>query len=137
MLPSKAEVESKQIAYSMAAVIRENLSNTVLDLEMPAGVNLRMKKGKEWIERVREFLKKYSPQIENKLISQIQELVSEVIKSQPPDKNKLDVFITASELQGIPPEKLTNLKLTLQEADRSWTQIQTEKGEIKNKLVPY
>jgi hypothetical protein len=53
------------------------------------------------------------------------------------DTERLDVLVTASELQSIPPEKITTLKLTLRESDQSWTQIETEKGEIQEKLVPH
>ena len=125
LLPVEAEVDPKSVAYGMASAIRGHLTNTVFVLDAKV-VNK--------VSRV--FLEKEAPQLEDKLASKIQETISKALEIQPADKNRFDILVTASELQSIPPEKITNVKLTLREADQTWTQIETEKGEVKNKLVP-
>ena len=60
----------------------------------------------------------------------------EALKSQPSATDRIEVLVTAAELQSIPPEKITTMRFTLQESDRSWAQIETDKGETRDKLVP-
>jgi hypothetical protein len=124
-IPDDVEVETKSIAYGIALIIRGYLTSTMLspDAKVP-------------LKKTQDFLNKDAPQIEIKLASQIQESILKILETQPPVKDRLDVLVTASDLQIIPPEKITTLKLTLRESDRVWTQIETEKGEIKEKLIP-
>lgn len=125
LLPIEMEVEPKSIAYGMASTIGGHLTSTVLKLDARA------------VNKVpRDFLEKESPLIETKLASQIQETISKLLEIQSADKNRLDVLVTASDLQSIPPDKITSVKLTLREADQTWTQIETERGEVKDKLIP-
>jgi len=126
LLPEEREVEPKAIAQAVASVIRGHLTDTVLSAD-PKVVNKLSK----------DFLQRESPLLEAKLASQLQASISKVLELQPMDTERLDVLVTASELQSIPPEKITTLKLTLRESDQSWTQIETEKGEIQEKLVPH
>jgi|GEM_PF-2391248 len=126
LLPEEKEIEPKSIAQAAASVIRGHLTDTVLGAD-PKVVNKLSK----------DFLQSESPQLEAKLASQIQAKISGILEVQPIDKERLEVLVTASELQSIPPEKITTLRLTLREADQSWTQIETEKGEVQEKLVPH
>lgn len=120
------EIEPESIAYGLASIIRGYLTDVILSLE----VKIRQ------LPVVRNFLTKDALQIEAKLASQIRETISKVLEVQPSIKDRLDVLVTAHDLQTIPPEKIDTLRLTLREEDRSWTQVETEKGEIRDKLTP-
>jgi len=126
LIPTEVEVKAKSIAQGLASIIHGHLTNTVLTpaakVRPTSAVN---------------FLKEDALKIETGLISQVQEIISKILEAQPSTKDRLDVLVTASDLQTIPPEKLTTLKLTLRESDQTWTQIETEKGEIKEKLIPF
>lgn len=124
LLPVKIEVEPQSIAYGMASAIRGHLTSMVFAVDE-----------KVMNKNSKIFLQREVPQIETKLAPQIQEAISKVLEIQPADKNQFDILVTASDLQPIPPEKITNVKLILREADQTWTQIETEKGEVKNKLI--
>lgn len=125
LLPSNMEVEPQSIAKGAAAVFARYLTGTIVDpnAEVPP-------------ERARNVLRENLPQIETGLTEQIREIIVEALKSQPLATDRIEVLVTASELQNIPTEKITTMRLTLHESDRSWTQIETEKGETKEKLVP-
>jgi hypothetical protein len=124
-IPTDIDVEAKSIAQGAASIIRGHITNIVLNLTPKV----------RQISAV-DSLKTDVPEIETRLISQIQEIISNVLNAQTTTKDRLDVLVTASDLQAIPPEKLTTLKLTLRESDQTWTQIENEKGEIKEKLIP-
>jgi len=126
LIPAEVEVEPKSIGYGLVSIIAGYLKDVIL-----------APKVKIPLATARDFLTKGVIQIETKLASQIQETISKVLEAQPSIKDRLDILVTASDLQTIPTEKVTTLKLTLREADRSWTQIETEKGEIRDKLIPY
>jgi len=125
LIPTEVEVEVKSIAQGAASIIKGHLTNTMLSPEAKVRPTSAV-----------DFLRKGALEIETRLISQVQEIISKVLEAQPLAKDRLDVLVTASDLQAIPPEKLMTLKLTLRESDQTWTQIETEKGEIKEKLIP-
>lgn len=128
LIPTEVEVEPRTISLGAASIIREHVSNLMLTSD-PRRARIE-------ITAIRKFVSEDAPKMENRLTSQIQEIISKVLEVQPPMKDRLDILITSSELQTIPHEKLTTLKFTLRESDQTWTQIETEKGEIKEKLVP-
>ncbi|GAB6274940.1 MAG: hypothetical protein STSR0004_18050 [Peptococcaceae bacterium] len=125
IIPAEIEIEPKAIACSVASLIRGQLVEAMLAQEarVPA-------------EKALSILKKEVSRLETKLVPQIQENISKVLQAQPPLTDRLEVLIAASELENIPPEKITVMKLTLREADRAWTQIDTEADKVKEKLVP-
>lgn len=125
LLPEEKEADPQSIAEGAASVIRSHLINAVLVTD-PKVVNKISK----------DFLKSEVKIIKEKLVPLIQANISKILEIQPSDKERFDILITASELQSIPPEKITTMRLTLRESDQSWTHYETEKGEIKEKLVP-
>lgn len=125
LIPAETEVETKAVSLGVASTIMGFVSSALF-----APVT------KVEITAAKKIINTDVPEIENRLTNQIQEIILKVLKTQPPLMERLDVLVTASELQSISPEKLTTLKLSLRETDQIWTQIEAEKGEIKEKLVP-
>ena len=127
LFPIGAEIDAKLSAEGAASmIIDSHLSDTITDRSAKVGATKAM-----------AFLRTDAPQVESRLAPQIREIIEEALQAQPAAPERLDVLVTASELQAIPPEKITTMRLTLRESDRSWTEIETEEGETISKLVPY
>jgi hypothetical protein len=125
VLPSETEVDSTCAAAAAASVIAAEVARTI----MAPGARVAM-------ATARELLAKHIPEIEERLVPRIEESIAQAVISQPVVGERVEVLVTASDLQPIPPEKITTVRLTLRESDRVWTQIETEDGEAKVKLVP-
>ena len=126
LLPDDAEVDPKALALGVSAVISRQLTGVLVSEE-----------AKVPVATVRTFVRQQLPEVENRLSSQIQEILVKTIQPVPPAPDRLDVLVTASELESIPPERITTVKLSLHEADREWTQIETPEGGTQDKLVPH
>ncbi|MCU0638019.1 MAG: hypothetical protein MUE87_05310 [Methanothrix sp.] len=124
IIPANAEVDVESLSKSAAYAIRCHISDAVQD--KTAQISARSS---------RTFLARDLPQIEARLSSQIKDIFLESMKAQPPGINDIDVQVTASQLEGIPSEKITTMRLTLREADRAWTNYETEDGKKKEKLI--
>ncbi len=125
LLPPETQVEPRSVALGAAAVIGRQLA--VLALTPAARVKA---------PKARSFVSDDLPQIEGRLADEILRCVAEPMRLQAPAADRIEVLVTAAELQSIPPEKITTVRFKLQESDRSWTQVTTEGGETKDKLVP-
>ncbi|MDH7483432.1 MAG: hypothetical protein QHH01_02270 [Spirochaetales bacterium] len=125
LLPAEMTTGQRQVAEGLATLLCGQLSSALLSPE--AGVAKT---------RSAEFLKKELPRIQTKLADRALQIMDDVLKKRPPITESLEVLVTASELQNIPPEKITTLHITLRESDRSWTQVETGRGAIEDRLVP-
>jgi hypothetical protein len=125
-IPSERVVEPKLVAEGAASLIIGQLTKTVLARQAKIRVNL-----------ARSFMAGDTLQVEKGVASQIQNILENIFKSQSNVPDRLDVLVTASELENFPLEKITNVRLTLRESDRAWTQIETDSGEIIEKIIPY
>lgn len=124
IIPVEADVEPRSITVGTAAVVQRNIMQAIAHPKFKI-----TRKG------MGSFVQDDVLRMEKYLRSEIEKIVTEVIKSEPPSKERLDVLISAADLQGIPSDKITNVKLTLRESDLSWTKIETEDG-TKEKLIP-
>ncbi|MBS1913679.1 MAG: hypothetical protein JST22_16955 [Bacteroidetes bacterium] len=66
----------------------------------------------------------------------IREMVTAAVTQAATSGDDLDVLVTASELQSIAPERITTLRLSLHEADRSWAHVETADGSGRDVLTP-
>lgn len=125
IIPANAAVDVDSLSKSAAFAIRGHIADAVQN--KAAQINTRS---------ARTFLAKDAPGIEERISSQIKGIFLEAMKAQPPGTSDIEVQVTAAQLEGIPPEKITTMRLTLKEADRAWTSYETEDGGKKEKLIP-
>ncbi|MCL6450737.1 MAG: hypothetical protein K6T75_05510 [Acetobacteraceae bacterium] len=124
LVPLPGEDQAPPPAAAVAAVVRGQLSAALLDPEsaVPA-------------QAVQKLLVRDAPGIERRLEEAAKAVLAEA-QPHPAGPDQLDVLATASELQSIPPEKISSVKLTLRESDLSWTQYETEPGKTVTRLIP-
>jgi len=125
IIPANAAVDVDSLSKSAAFVIRGHIADAVQN--KAAQINTRSS---------RAFLERDAPGIEERISAQVRDIFLEAIKAQPQAISDFDVQVTAAQLDGIPPEKITTMRLTLKEADRTWTNYETEDGGKKEKLIP-
>lgn len=128
IVPSEVEVKPKSITASAAATIQWQIVQGLLypetERELP-----------RLIPEILRSVQVDTPEMEKYLKSEIGKIIDEVIKAQPSPKDGLDVLVSASDLQGIPPEKITTVRLTLRESDLSWVEMEKEDGKVEKKLA--
>ena len=83
-----------------------------------------------------EILAKEGDPLEARLKPLLERLFRDLVHAGPPSAPEVDLLVTASELQPIPPEKIVTLKLLIKETDRGWTRIENQQGQVRDKLVP-
>ena len=125
LLPSGVELDAGSLASGIAAVIVGHVGNAVL---LPAS--------KVGAERATSFFNVEVDKIKDSLKARAEEMITKALESEPQTRDRLNVLVTASDLQAVPVEKVTSMKLTLRESDLSWTRYEDDKGETKSKLVP-
>jgi hypothetical protein len=133
IIPTEIEIDQKTISTSLVFAIINLITRNLLSdaVSTPKGKTPTTARVKE----VSNFLNDIK-RMENDLLVQIQDIISSGLEDQSSVKDRLDVLVTASELQAIPPEKLTHLKMTLLESDKVWTEIEYQDGTKKEKLIP-
>lgn len=124
-LPEDGNVNLDLIAQNIGTVIRGN----IIDLITTPGSKIAK-------SRLHKQVTESIPEVEKRVIDNVRGTLIGLLKEQPPSSNDISVLVTASELEAIPPEKVTTLRLTFSESDRAWTKIE-DQGETKLKLVPY
>lgn len=125
LLPDGAEIQSALFAQTAMLLIRTSLKEAVTN---PTS-KIEQKKA-------RKFLEEDGPRIEARLLPELESIFSAAAKSAPAGDDSLNVLVTAAELESIPQEKITTMRLVLRESDRSWTSYQDQNGEMKEKIVP-
>ncbi|KYK28181.1 MAG: hypothetical protein HXS48_24185 [Theionarchaea archaeon] len=126
IVPAEIEVKPKSVTMSATAAIQRQLVQALLH-----------PKSKATRRSLTSFVQEDAPQMEKYLKSEMEKVIEEVIKSQPPPKERLEVLVSVSDLEKIPPDKITNVRLTLRESDLSWTKVETKDGKIEKKLIPF
>lgn len=120
LIPDDTIIEPKILAASLSTAISKHLGNVAIDAS------------KITLAQLRNIHNQYR-MIEGDVTNQMEQIITKAIQSQPTTTDQIEVLVTAAELENIPPEKITTMRLTLQESDRAWTQIETEDG-VKDKL---
>lgn len=122
----QADTEISPLALSRisAATIRGSVSDTLRLPMTKAGKMSASRFGRLDEEKMESFLE-----------AQTKELIEKHLSMQPDLTKRLGVFVTAAELEKIPPEKIATMRFTLHESDRSWTQYDDEKGKKVEKLI--
>jgi len=124
LLPSEGAIDIDRLSISMATVIRSHIVDELLDPQKKIPVN-----------DVLKYNKSQALTLEAGLKQKISEIITDVVKpSIIPDR--MEVFITASDLQNIPLEKISTMRITFKQSDQVWTQIQKDQGESYYKIVP-
>jgi hypothetical protein len=127
LVPVGVAVEPKSIVVGATAAIQKNIVQAIAH---PAFKIITRK-------TMGSFVEEDAPRMEKYVKSEIDKIVTEVVKTQPPPEERLDILVSATDLEGIPPEKISTVRLTLRESDLSWTEIKGEKGTREKKLVPF
>ncbi|MBI5459212.1 hypothetical protein [Methanobacterium sp.] len=83
-------------------------------------------------KNLQKFFDKDLYQLENRVKTQIEKIINNLIHNPIDDTYDIEVLVTSSELEDISPDKITTIKLKLKESDRSWI-----KTKEKEKLIPY
>jgi len=127
LLPPGGTISTTSVAVAAAALIQGHLCSCLLAPE--SGVPPAT---------AQEILSQHAPGIEQRLRETILTAVADIIAAHYPQvaPEHLEVLVTAAELQAIPPERLTTLKLTLRETDQSWVEVDLGQGQKRWKLVP-
>jgi len=125
IIPSNTCADLEALAKGAAFVIRSHINDDVLN--KTTQINSRLSK---------TFLMRDALEIEGRISTQINEIFVQTLKTHALGTNDIEIQVTATQLESIPPEKITTMRFTLKEADRAWTHYETESGETKEKLVP-
>lgn len=126
IVPAEVEVKPESMTTGVTTSIQRHIVQGILH---PTFKITRAGAGK--------FVEEDIPHIEEFVKGEVKKIITEIVSSQPPPKERLDVLVTVSDLQNIPTEKVTTIRLTLKEADMAWTQIETKDGKTEKKLIPY
>ena len=126
IVPAEVEVKPKSVTASAATAVQRQIVQGLLH-----------PKSKATKRSLGSFVQEDVPRMDGYLKSEMEKIVDDVIKTQPPPKDRLEVLVSASDLEGIPPDKITTVRLTLRESDLSWTDIEKKDGKIEKKLVPF
>jgi len=124
-IPADVTLDPKGIARSLAGVLRGRLLAAASHPD--ARLDLRA---------LRDFAVRDSAEVENRLAEALERHLQKELAAQPADPQRLRIQVTASELQSIPPDRIQTMRLTLSEADRSWTRIEEAGGGVRDQLVP-
>jgi hypothetical protein len=125
IIPAEKEVAPESITVGANSAIQRHLVQGLL--------HPRLRRTKS---EVGNFVQEDVPEMEKYVRSEIEKVITEVVETQPPPKDRLEVRVSASDLEGIPPDKITTVRLTLRESDLSWITAETKEGKIEKKLVP-
>jgi hypothetical protein len=127
LLTEGEEISPALTAECMASTIKGYL------VEIMAGC---LEERKDLGVKISLFIQKSAPSIQETLKSKILEIIENALADQLVDPKRVHVLVTASELESVPPEKITTLHLSLRESDRMWMKTETEDGEIVDRLIP-
>lgn len=125
LIPDEVEIMPNILAQNIATIVRERMTRTVISRDANIPVS------SAWT-----FVEKSVPVIETELTTRVSNIITDELKSQPIRTDRLSVLVTASELDKVAPERITTLRLTFHEADRTWTRYEVEDGRPKEKLIP-
>lgn len=126
IVPAEVEVKPKSLTASATTAVQRQVVQGLLH-----------PKSRATKRTLTSFVQEDVPQMQMYLKSEMEKIIDDVVKAQPPPEDRLEVLVSASDLQGIPPDKITNVRLTLKESDLSWTEIEKEDGKVEKKLVPF
>jgi hypothetical protein len=124
-IPEEGAVSPELVARNVGTVLRGKVTSLV------TAPGLKIQK-----LRLHTFVTERVPEVEKRFSGQVRDIIAAVVREQPASLRNMEVLVTTSELQSIPPDRITTLHLTFSESDRVWTQFETEKGEIIKKIVP-
>ena len=124
-LPEEGSINPDLIAGNIGIILRGKITGLITT------PGLKIQK-----LRLHTYVTERTPEVERKVADGVRATLTGILKEQPASLRDMEVLVTVSELQAIPQDKITTLHLTFSESDRIWTQFETEKGEIKKKLVP-
>ncbi|MBU7024770.1 MAG: hypothetical protein HXS40_11450 [Theionarchaea archaeon] len=127
LVPVGVAVEPRTIVVGATAAIQQNIMQAIAHPDFK--VVTRKSMG--------SFVEEDIPRMEKYVRSELEKIVEDVVKIQPPPEERLDVLISVSDLESIPSEKISTVRLTLRESDLSWTEIESRKGTFEKKLVPF
>jgi hypothetical protein len=127
LVPIGVAVEPRSIVVGATAAIQQNIMQAIAH---PAFKVVTRK-------TMGSFVEEDVPRMEKYVRSELEKIVTDVVKTQPPSEERLDVLVSASDLEGIPTEKISTVRLTLRESDLSWTDIEGKEGLSEKKLVPF
>ncbi|MGC1121624.1 MAG: hypothetical protein WBA22_11080 [Candidatus Methanofastidiosia archaeon] len=127
LVPVGVAVDPKSIVVGATAAIQQNVVQAIAH---PAFKVITRK-------TMGSFVEEDVPRMEKYVKSEIDKIVTDVVTSQPPTEGRVEVLVSASDLEGIPAEKISTVRLTLRESDLSWTEIKGEKGIKEKRLVPF
>lgn len=127
LVPVGVAVEPKSIIVGATAAIQQNV---IQGIAHPAFTVITRK-------TMGSFVEEDVPRMEKYVKSELEKIVTDVVKTQPSPEERLDVLVSASDLEGIPTEKISTVRLTLRESDLSWTEIEGKEGISEKKLVPF
>jgi hypothetical protein len=126
IVPAEVEVKPKSVtASAVTAVLRQILQGLIHP------------KSRATKRTLGSFVQEDVPQMERFLKSEVEKTIDDVVKTQPPPKDRFEVLVSASDLKDIPSDKITTVKLTLRESDLSWADVEGEDGKIEKKLVTF
>jgi len=126
VVPAAGSVDAHAVAMGATAVVRDAVSNTLLMPDTKVGV-----------EAARTFHAREAPRFEERLRDHVRGIIEGVLARQAPAApGRLEVLITAKDLEGLPPERISTVRLTLRESDRTWMHTEDGEGQPQARLVP-
>ncbi|HVZ41582.1 MAG TPA: hypothetical protein VHI13_20035 [Candidatus Kapabacteria bacterium] len=125
MNPINVEVDLESLSDGIAATVRAQISAAVLASAVGLARAADRKANADLVANLNVDIE-----------SRIREMIAGAVTQPATSGDDLDVLVTASELQSIAPERITTLRLSLHEADRSWAHVDTADGSGKDVLTP-
>ncbi len=125
LIPLNSEADPQILANSIATFLSNDISKIIARPETHLGINA-----------LREFSSKISPQLETNFKNRLLELINQILDVNKSTQDRFEILVATEELEKIPPEKITTMKFSIKESDRSWTKIETEAGGMMDRLIP-
>lgn len=126
IVPVDQEIDIDGVSRAIGNTIENELTGTLIDQR--SNVTVAM---------LRRYQKEVAPKLRQRLIEHAHRIIAgRVGDVEIVGDESMQVLVTAAELQTVPPEKISSVKLKIHESDRTWARLNDDDQEPKN-LVPH
>lgn len=124
-LPVGPRLIPERVTAALLAVVRQEVIDALLNPD-----------GAVTLPKLRRFLGQGVAAAEDRLRPRLFERLGASLSLAEGRAGEVDFLISAAELQAIPADRLMSVKLSIREADYSWTTIPRSDGSEVDRLVP-
>jgi len=124
MLPEGSDINIERVSSAIGTLAKESVMTVLSDQRIVPTAS----RGRESSERL-------ATAFGSRAASEAKVALAEAVKAASQSPSNLDVLVTANELQNVPPDKVSTIRMVLRESDREWTQLESD-GKTVNRLIP-